>query len=160
MNIQEIIINAFEDLKNSEEEKSAVEELLAGLDSGKYRAAEKTGDNWQVNTWVKKGILLAFRFGQITDQSIDKNFKFFDKHNIPLRQMSLDDKVRIAPGGSSVRRGSYLAPGVVIMPPAYVNIGAYVDESTMIDSHALVGSCAQIGKCCMHNGNSPTSASC
>lgn len=146
MNIQDIINNAFEDLKNSEEEKSAVEELLAGLDSGKFRAAEKSGDSWQVNTWVKKGILLAFRFGRITDQSIDKNFKFFDKHNIPLRQMSLDDKVRIVPGGSSVRRGSYLAPGVVIMPPAYVNIGAYVDEKTMIDSHALVGSCAQIGK--------------
>jgi len=146
VNIQKIINNAFDDLKNNEEEKKAVEELLSGLDSGKYRAAEKSGNNWQVNTWVKKGILLAFRFGQISDQSIDKNFRFFDKQNIPLKQMTLEDKVRIVPGGSSVRRGSYLAQGVVIMPPAYVNIGAYVDESTMIDSHALVGSCAQIGK--------------
>lgn len=146
MSIQQIINNAFADLKNTAEEKAAVEELLAGLDSGKFRAAEKINDTWQVNTWVKKGILLAFRFGQITDQSINENFKFFDKHNIPLKKMSLEDKVRIVPGGSSVRRGSYLAPGVVIMPPAYVNIGAYVDASTMIDSHALVGSCAQIGK--------------
>jgi len=146
VSIQQIINNAFDDLKNSAEEKSAVEELLAGLDSGKYRAAARSGDSWQVNTWVKKGILLAFRFGQISDQSIDNNFKFFDKQNIPLKQMKLEDRVRIVPGGSSVRRGSYLAPGVVIMPPAYVNIGAFVDENTMIDSHALVGSCAQIGK--------------
>jgi 2,3,4,5-tetrahydropyridine-2-carboxylate N-succinyltransferase len=146
VNIKEIINNAFADLQNSDQEKAAVEELLNGLDNGIYRAAEKTEGNWQVNTWVKKGILLAFRFGQISDQSIDKNFRFFDKQNIPLKKMALEDKIRIVPGGTSVRRGSYLAAGVVIMPPAYVNIGAYVDENTMIDSHALVGSCAQIGK--------------
>lgn len=146
MNIEQIITAAFDDLKNKDEEKAAVEELLKGLDNGRFRAAEKDHDTWRVNTWVKKGILLAFRFGQIKDQSIDNNFKFFDKHNIPLKKITLENKVRIVPGGSSIRRGSYLAPGVVVMPPAYVNIGAYVDANTMIDSHALVGSCAQIGK--------------
>src|SRR5207249_7865208 len=64
----------------------------------------------------------------------------------PVRQTTLADRVRIVPGGSSVRDGCYLAPGVVCMPPMYVNVGAYVDEGTMIDSHVLVGSCAQIGK--------------
>ena len=146
MNIEEIINRAFDDLQKNDNERLAVEKLLEGLDNGSYRAAEESNGNWHVNTWVKKGILLAFRFGDITDQSIDDHFKFFDKQNIPLKQMTLDDKVRIVPGGSSVRRGSYLAAGVVMMPPAYVNIGAYVDEGTMIDSHALVGSCAQIGK--------------
>jgi 2,3,4,5-tetrahydropyridine-2-carboxylate N-succinyltransferase len=146
VNLEEIINRAFENFSGNEEQGLAIEELLDGLDKGKFRAAQKENGLWKVNAWVKKGILLAFRTGNITDQSIDANFKFFDKHNIPLKKMSLQDKVRIVPGGSSVRRGSYLAAGVVIMPPAYVNIGAYVDEGTMIDSHALVGSCAQIGK--------------
>ena len=146
MEIREILNKLFDNFQKSDEGKKAVELLLEGLDNGSYRAAQKVDGAWQVNTWVKKGILLAFRYGDISDQSIDKNFKFFDKQNIPLKQMTLNDKVRIVPGGSSVRRGSYLAPGVVMMPPAYINIGAYVDEGTMIDSHALVGSCAQIGK--------------
>lgn len=146
MELQEIINKAFDNFQKNEEELQAVENLLDGLDIGKFRAAEKVNGTWQVNTWVKKGILLAFRFGEIIDQSINKNFKFFDKHNLPLKQMTLSDNVRIVPGGSSIRRGSFMAPGVVMMPPAFVNIGAYVDEGTMIDSHALVGSCAQIGK--------------
>lgn len=146
MDIREVINKAFDNFQKSDEQMEAVEELLEGLDKGIYRAAEKVNNSWQVNTWVKKGILLAFRFGEIIDQSINENFRFFDKHNIPLKKLTLNDKVRIVPGGTSVRRGSYLAPGVVMMPPAYVNIGAYVDEGTMVDSHALVGSCAQIGK--------------
>src|SRR5215204_6195766 len=75
-----------------------------------------------------------------------ETFRFFDKETYPLRPMELDDKIRIVPGGSTVRDGSYIAGNVVLMPPCYVNVGAYVDEGTMIDSHALVGSCAQIGK--------------
>jgi 2,3,4,5-tetrahydropyridine-2-carboxylate N-succinyltransferase len=146
VDIQKIINKAFDNFQKSEKEKQAIEELLNGLDNGTYRAASKQNKVWQVNTWVKKGILLAFRLGKITDQSINDSFKFFDKQNIPLKHISLEDGVRIVPGGSSVRRGSFLAPGVVIMPPAYINIGAYVDEGSMIDSHALVGSCAQIGK--------------
>ena len=73
-------------------------------------------------------------------------FKFFDKDTYPARPTTIDDNVRIVPGGSTIRDGAYVAPGVVCMPPMFVNAGAYVDEGTMIDSHALVGSCAQIGK--------------
>ena len=72
--------------------------------------------------------------------------QFLDKNTFPIRRFSTDDRVRIVPGGSSIRDGAYIAPGVVCMPPMFVNAGAYVDEGTMIDSHALVGSCAQIGK--------------
>src|SRR5205085_8808034 len=71
---------------------------------------------------------------------------FVDKDTFPPRRFGVDERVRIVPGGSSIREGAYIAPTVVCMPPVYVNVGAYVDEGTMIDSHALVGSCAQIGK--------------
>jgi 2,3,4,5-tetrahydropyridine-2-carboxylate N-succinyltransferase len=96
---------------------------------------------------VKRGILLGFRMGAIVDMSpADGSLQFLDKNTFPIRRFSTDDRVRIVPGGSSVRDGAYIAPGVVCMPPMFVNVGAYVDEATMIDSHALVGSCAQIGK--------------
>ncbi len=121
--------------------------LISGLNTGKIRTAYKDENNeWIANQWVKKAILVLFKFGNLADFSINNKFPFFDKHTIPTHPFSLDDKVRIVPGGTSVRNGSYIAPGVIIMPPAYVNIGAYVDSGTMIDSHALVGSCAQLGK--------------
>jgi 2,3,4,5-tetrahydropyridine-2,6-dicarboxylate N-succinyltransferase len=121
------------------------------LNNGDVRAAspsmdEENKSGWIVNDWVKKGILLGFRLGVLTDVSINEHFKYFDKSTYPLKKLTLDHEVRMVPGGSSVRDGSYVAPGVVIMPPAYINVGAYVDSKTMIDSHALVGSCAQIGK--------------
>ena len=75
-----------------------------------------------------------------------ETLQFFDKNTFPLRPMNLDDKIRIVPGGSAIRDGSFVGENVVLMPPCYVNVGAYVDEGTMIDSHALVGSCAQVGK--------------
>jgi 2,3,4,5-tetrahydropyridine-2-carboxylate N-succinyltransferase len=85
--------------------------------------------------------------GALVDMSPrDSSLQFFDKDTYPVRRFSVGDRVRIVPGGSSVRDGAYLAPGVVCMPPMYVNVGAYVDEGTMIDSHALVGSCAQVGR--------------
>lgn len=84
--------------------------------------------------------------GALTDMSEGNNFKFFDKDTYPARPTTIGDNVRIVPGGSTIRDGAYVAPGVVCMPPMFVNAGAYVDEGTMIDSHALVGSCAQIGK--------------
>jgi len=122
-------------------------ELLEKLNSGEIRSAEPDGEgNWVVNTWVKQGILLLFTFGNLVDMSSCSNFKFFDKHTLPTKPIERNDKLRIVPGGSSVRSGSYLAPGVICMPPMYINIGAYVDEGTMIDSHALVGTCAQVGK--------------
>lgn len=121
------------------------EEVIKALEEGSVRVAEKTSDGWKVNAWVKEAILEGFRTGRLVDMSRDE-YSFFDKDTLPLRRFSLEDRVRIVPGGSSVRSGAYLAPSVIMMPPSYVNIGAYVDEGTMIDSHALVGSCAQVGK--------------
>ncbi len=124
------------------------EEFKTALREGRIRAAERDASGeWRTNAWVKKGILAGFRMGEMEEMSTpSESFRFFDKETYPLRPMSLADKVRIVPGGSTIRDGSYVAPGVVCMPPMYVNVGAYVDEGTMIDSHALVGSCAQIGK--------------
>ena len=122
-------------------------EFKGALNRGQIRAAEKAGEgHWRVNSWVKQGILLGFRMGSLTDMSAAESLRFFDKDTYPVRAMTVADNVRIVPGGSSIRDGAYVAPGVVCMPPMYVNAGAYVDEGTMIDSHALVGSCAQIGK--------------
>lgn len=115
------------------------------LEAGEIRVAEKLDGRWKVNTWIKEAILEGFRIGKLKDWS-EGEYSFFDKDTLPLRRFALEDRVRIVPGGSSVRRGAYLAPSVIMMPPSYVNIGAYVDEGSMIDSHALVGSCAQIGK--------------
>ena len=115
------------------------------LEAGKIRVAEKVDGEWKVNSWIKEMILTGFRLGKLTDMS-EGGLSFIDKDTIPARRFTVEDRVRIVPGGSSVRRGAYLAPSVIMMPPAYVNIGAYVDEGTMIDSHALVGSCAQVGK--------------
>jgi len=133
-----------------------VEELLASLERGEVRAAQRSAEGaWQVVPWVKRGILLGFRVGRVADMSLrgalgpeGGTFAFFDKHTFPPRPLALGDGVRIVPGGSSVRRGAYLAPGVVCMPPMYVNVGAWVGAGTMVDSHALVGSCAQVGERC------------
>jgi 2,3,4,5-tetrahydropyridine-2-carboxylate N-succinyltransferase len=116
------------------------------LNRGEVRAAQNVNGEWRVNMWVKKGILLGFRLGVLEDVSINTHFRFFDKSTYPLKQLSLNDGVRVVPGGSSIRDGAYVAKGVVCMPPMYINVGAYVDEGTMVDSHALVGSCAQVGK--------------
>ena len=131
----------------SPEDRAVFGELKSALNRGEVRAAEKSeSGKWQVNSWVKQGILLGFRMGAITDMSVGESFKFFDKDTYPARPTKIDDNVRIVPGGSTIRDGAYIAPGVVCMPPMFVNAGAYVDQGTMIDSHALVGSCAQIGK--------------
>ena len=132
----------------SEAECALFAEFKAGLNRGEIRAAERNPEGvWQTNAWVKRGILLGFRMGSIVDMSpADGTLQFLDKNTYPVRKFSTDDRVRIVPGGSSIRDGAYIAPGVVCMPPMFVNAGAYVDEGTMIDSHALVGSCAQIGK--------------
>ena len=125
----------------------AIEKLLEGLESGEVRAAEPdSGGAWQVNSWVKEGILVGFRAGRIVEMSAPGPFRFFDKHTFPARQLGLDDRVRVVPGGTTVRRGAHLGENVILMPPAYVNVGAWVGPDTMIDSHALVGSCAQVGR--------------
>jgi 2,3,4,5-tetrahydropyridine-2,6-dicarboxylate N-succinyltransferase len=120
--------------------------FLAELEKGTIRAAVRDADGiWQAQAWVKQGILAAFKFG-VAAEFASGALSFVDKDTIPARRFKAADGIRIVPGGSSIRRGAYVAKGVVMMPPAFVNIGAYVDEDTMIDSHALVGSCAQIGK--------------
>lgn len=148
MNLQQQIEQLLTKSEFTADDRAIFEEFKTALRTGKIRAAEKDSDgNWQTNAWVKRGILLGFKMGGMVEMSKDtETLQFFDKETYPLRPMTLDDKVRIVPGGSSIRDGSYIAPSVVCMPPCYVNVGAYVDEGTMIDSHALVGSCAQIGK--------------
>src|SRR5207302_4014599 len=116
------------------------------LTNGKIRAAQKIDGKWVVNTWVKLGILLGFRLGELSESRLDANLSFVDKDTYPARRFTVRDRVRIVPGGSSVRLGAYVAPTVICMPPMFINVCAYVDEGTMVDSHALVGSCAQIGK--------------
>jgi 2,3,4,5-tetrahydropyridine-2-carboxylate N-succinyltransferase len=129
------------------QDRAVFDDFKRALNRGEVRAAERTADGkWIVNSWVKHGILLGFRMGVITDMSAGDSFKFFDKNTYPARPTTIEDNVRIVPGGSTIRDGAYIAPGVVCMPPMFVNAGAYVDQGTMIDSHALVGSCAQIGK--------------
>jgi 2,3,4,5-tetrahydropyridine-2-carboxylate N-succinyltransferase len=144
-----------------EEDHWLFRDFKAALNQGKIRAAEPDASaksGWRVNAWVKKGILLGFRMGAIADMSVGKAvgenttdspcLPFFDKSTYPLHEFSTGDGVRIVPGGSSIRDGSFIGRGVICMPPMFVNVGAYVGEGTMIDSHALIGSCAQIGKNC------------
>ncbi len=128
------------------------EQFKAALNAGEIRAAQPDpacATGWRVNAWVKKGILLGFRMGAIVDMSVDAARQpFFDKATYPVKQLTAASGVRIVPGGSSIRDGSYVGKGVTCMPPMYINVGAYVGDATMIDSHALVGSCAQIGSKC------------
>jgi len=117
------------------------------LTQGTIRAAENIDGRWKVNAWVKQGILLGFRLGELSQMGADTDtLSFVDKDTFPARHFSPADRVRVVPGGSSVREGAYVAPSVICMPPMFINVGAYVDEGTMVDSHALVGSCAQVGK--------------
>ncbi len=121
------------------------DEVMAALEAGALRVAEKTDGAWRVNKWVKEVILAGFRLGALTDMS-QGCFPFFDKDTFPVRGFRREDGVRIVPGGTSIRRGAYVAPGAIVMPPAYINVGAYVGAGTMVDSHATVGSCAQVGR--------------
>jgi 2,3,4,5-tetrahydropyridine-2,6-dicarboxylate N-succinyltransferase len=123
-----------------------IEQLLSALERGELRSAQRGSDGvWRANAWVKRGILLGFRFGRLASSG-GESLAFVDKDTYPIRRFDVTENVRVVPGGSSIRRGTYVAPSVVCMPPMYINVGAYVDQGTMVDSHALVGSCAQIGK--------------
>jgi len=150
-NLATSITALFEQGNNAprDEARDAFLRLRDGLSLGTVRAAEPDASSptgWRVNVWVKQGILLGFRFGDIVDMGVAKGrWSFFDKDTLPMKRIEASSGVRIVPGGSSVREGAYLAPGVICMPPMYVNIGAWVGEGSMIDSHALVGSCAQVG---------------
>jgi len=151
--IQSVIEEAFERRAEitphdaSIEVKDAVYEAIDMLDSGKARVAEPVDGGWQVNEWLKKAVLLSFR---INDNAFIKGgfTNYYDKVDSKFADMSSQDfretGVRVVPPATA-RKGSYVAPGVVMMP-SYVNIGAYVDSGTMVDTWATVGSCAQIGK--------------
>lgn len=144
--IEQLFQLSVETLKADPDAKEIFSLFIAGLNSGTIRAAEPSGSSWRVNEWVKKGILVGFRLGEIKDVSINENFPFYDKDTFLPKRFSQSSGVRIVPGGSTIRNGSFVAANVVCMPPMYINVGAYVDEGTLVDSHALVGSCAQIGK--------------
>lgn len=148
MKLKQQIIELYNEPKRvySEADILLFDSFVAALDSGEIRSCNHNDSNWTVNLWVKMGILLGFRMGVLIEVKAYSGKSFFENNTMPEKIFSIDDKIRIVPGGSSVRRGAYISPGVTIMPPSYINIGAWVDEETMIDSHALVGSCAQIGK--------------
>jgi len=132
---------------DKEDGRAAFFELQRQLTSGAVRSAEPdpaSPTGWRVNEWVKQGILLGFRFGDMVDAST-VGWAFYDKDTMGVQRPGLGAGVRIVPGGSMIRAGAYVAPGVICIPPMYINVGAYVGEGTMVDSHALVGSCAQIG---------------
>jgi 2,3,4,5-tetrahydropyridine-2,6-dicarboxylate N-succinyltransferase len=138
--------------KYSEDHRRLFQEFKDALNSGKVRAAEpdaRARNGWRVNAWVKKGILLGFRMGTIVETGpYPTPQPFLDKSTYPVKTIHRDEGVRLVPGGSSIRDGSFVGRGVVCMPPMFINVGAYVGEGTMVDSHALVGSCAQVGKNC------------
>jgi len=137
---------ASQERANSDDARRTFFQFRNALTSGKIRAAEKSGKSWIVNGWVKRGILLGFRLGELREMPDGDVLSFVDKDTFPARRLTLADRIRVVPGGSSIREGAYVAPSVICMPPMFINVGAYVDEGSMIDSHALVGSCAQIGK--------------
>jgi len=132
----------------SAELRDAVAHVLAGLDNGSLRVAQKDAGGWIVNQWIKKAVLLSFRLENNAVMSGDGTMQFYDKVPTKFANYSAED---FAQGGFRVvppavaRRGSFIARNVVLMP-SYVNIGAYVDEGAMVDTWATVGSCAQIGK--------------
>ena len=150
MSLRERIAAALAD-PSGNDSRNVVDDLLSALEAGDIRAAERDAEGkWNAVPWVKRGILLGFQIGTLTDMSQDGGatpvFRFFDKNTYPPRQLTLEDGVRVVPGGSTIRRGAFVASGVVCMPPMYINVGAHVGTGTMVDSHALVGSCAQIGE--------------
>jgi 2,3,4,5-tetrahydropyridine-2-carboxylate N-succinyltransferase len=129
-----------------DETVEVVAALLDALEAGAIRAARPTPQGWEVNVWVKRGILLGFRIGANREVAVDPVFHFRDRDTFPTRNPAAGGRdVRVVPGGTTIRRGAFVGEGVVVMPPAYVNVGAWVGEASMVDSHALVGSCAQLG---------------
>ncbi|CAN5644774.1 2,3,4,5-tetrahydropyridine-2,6-dicarboxylate N-succinyltransferase [soil metagenome] len=141
--LRELISGAYTARDNLErpEVKQAVEATIAMLDRGELRVAEKKGDSWEVNSWVKEAILLYFAMRPLEPMEAG-GLQFFDK--VPVKRNLQEQGIRVVPPGVA-RYGSFLEPGCVLMP-GYVNIGAYVGSGTMVDTWATVGSCAQVGK--------------
>ena len=127
----------------------AFNELKFFLNGGEVRAAQRAQDSptgWVVNDWVKKGILLGFRLGELSVFPASEMVHYFDRNTFPLKRLTLEHHIRLVPNGSGIRDGAFIAKGVIVMPPSYINTGTFIDEGTLIDSHVLVGSCAQVGK--------------
>jgi len=141
MSLKSQILELYDKTEFNEEDRSLFIEFRTGLNSGEIRAAEKINGNWITNDWVKKGILAGFKMGSIIQLG-----NFLDKDTYPAQNITDRKDIRLVPGGSSIREGSHLGKGVIMMPPMYINVGAYIDDGSMIDSHALVGTCAQVGK--------------
>ena len=141
--LQKIIECAWDnrDLLSNEETQNAIREVIDLLDKGTLRVAEPVENEWQVNEWVKKAVVLYFPIQKMETFEVGI-FEYHDK--IPLKRNYKEKGVRVVPHAVA-RYGAYLSPGTILMP-SYVNIGAYVDEGTMVDTWATVGSCAQIGK--------------
>jgi 2,3,4,5-tetrahydropyridine-2-carboxylate N-succinyltransferase len=137
---------------DKDKSRMVFKKLRDELSAGRVRAAEpdpSAPTGWRVNAWVKQGILVGFRCGDLVEVSLsgfNDRWFFADKDTLPLKKMNLGMGVRVVPGGSSIRDGAYVGKGVICVPPMYINIGAYVGESSLVDSHALVGSCAQVGR--------------
>ena len=146
MNLAETIARLF--AQGGQADKAAAREafveLRTLLGKGEVRAAEPDAaspSGWRVNTWVKQGILLGFRFGDTVDVSADHGrWPFYDKDTLPLKKPGLEAAIRIVPGGSTIRDGAFVDRSVVCMPPLFVNICAYIGEGSLVESHALVGS--------------------
>ncbi|MDQ2989790.1 MAG: 2,3,4,5-tetrahydropyridine-2,6-dicarboxylate N-succinyltransferase [Pseudomonadota bacterium] len=151
--LQNIIDTAWEQraeitpTSGSAELREAVAHVIAGLDDGSLRVAQKTGADWVVNQWLKKAVLLSFRLENNAVMAAGDVMQFYDKVPSKFAGYTADDFARggfrVVPGATA-RRGSFIAKNVVLMP-SFVNIGAYVDEGSMVDAWATVGSCAQIG---------------
>ena len=141
MTDQERIRAAFAGDADIETARAAVESAIAALDRGEARVAEKTGEGWIVNEWLKEAILLYFQLRDMETVEVG-GYEYHDK--IPLKHGLAEQGVRVVPPGT-VRYGAHCEPGVIVMP-GYVNIGAYVGSGTMVDTWATVGSCAQIGR--------------
>src|SRR5882762_8922179 len=123
MTLAERIERLFDQSPSAEEHEQAFAELLDALNAGRVRAAEPDAaspSGWRVNAWVKKGVLLGFRLGKVVDMSAG-SLTFLDKHTYPLKPLTVASGVRVVPGGSSIRTGAYVAPGVTCMPPMYIN---------------------------------------
>lgn len=148
MELKNAILNDFKNFETTDKSKvkKDFDEFIELLDNGEIRSAIKKDNKWIANEWVKKGILLGFKLGEVVDYSIE-GFSFYDKDTYPAKTFN-NNKRRIVPGGTSLRKGSYLNENVIVMPPTYVNVGAYVDSDTLLDSNVLVGSCAQVGSNC------------
>ncbi|MCM4168775.1 2,3,4,5-tetrahydropyridine-2,6-dicarboxylate N-succinyltransferase [Arenibacter antarcticus] len=141
--LRKIIENAWDnrELLKETSTQDAIRKVIDLLDSGKLRCAEPTNEGWQINEWVKKGVVLYFPIQKM--ETLEAGiFEYHDK--IPLKRGYAEKGIRVVPGAIA-RHGAYISAGTILMP-SYVNIGAYVDEGTMVDTWATVGSCAQIGK--------------